>query len=245
MSGHNKWSTIKRKKEKVDAARGRIFTRLIKEITIAARMGGGDTDSNARLRTAVFSAKSQNMPQDNITRAIKKGTGELPGISYEEVTYEGYGPGGCAILIEAVTDNKNRTTPEIRHIFTKYNGNLGNANSVSWMFSKKGSIQIPRESATEDQLLELLLDAGVEDISMDEEFFSVTTPPQSFESAKAILEENKIPIASSELTMIAQNTKKLEGKEAESTLKLMDAMEDQEDVQNVFSNFDIDDDMME
>ncbi|MBP7461687.1 MAG: YebC/PmpR family DNA-binding transcriptional regulator [Candidatus Delongbacteria bacterium] len=244
MSGHNKWSTIKRKKEKVDAQRGRVFTRLIKEITIAARLGGGDPDSNARLRTAVLSAKTQNMPADNITRAIKKGTGELPGVNYEEVLFEGYGPGGTAIMVETLTDNKNRTLPEIRHIFSKYNGNLGTSNSVAWIFSKKGLIQIPANASTEDDLLEILLEADVEDIQLEDEFFSITLPPNQFENAKELLTQKSIPISHSELSMVPQNTKKLEGREAESMLKLMDALEEQDDVQNVYSNFDIDDDAL-
>lgn len=244
MSGHNKWSTIKRKKEKVDAQRGRVFTRLIKEITIAARLGGGDTDANARLRTAVLSAKTQNMPADNITRAIKKGTGELPGISYEEVIFEGYGPGGTAIMVDTLTDNKNRTLPEIRHIFGKYNGNLGTSNSVAWIFSKKGLIQVPFNSTTEDKLLELLLESDVEDIQFEDEFFSITMPPNQLEKAKEILIKNSIPISHSEMSMVPQNTKKLVGREAESMLKLMDALEDQDDVQNVYSNFDIDDEVL-
>jgi len=236
MSGHNKWSTIKRKKEKTDAARGKIFTRLIRELTVAAREGGGDLNSNSRLRTAVATAKTQNMPQDNITRAIKKGTGELPGVTYDEITYEGYGPGGAAILIEAMTDNKNRTTPEIRHIFAKYNGNLGAPNSVSWMFDKKAQITVSSSVADEDTLLELLLDADVEDIQLDEDIFTITLPPEQFDNAKQILEDNNIATESAELTKIPQSTKDLSEKEADSMMKILDALEENDDVQNIYTS---------
>ncbi len=244
MSGHNKWSTIKRKKEKNDAQRGRIFTRLIKEITVAARLGGGDPETNSRLRSAIANAKAQNMPQDNIIRAIKKGTGELPGVSYEEITYEGYGPGGTAILVECMTDNRNRTHPEIKHIFSKYNGNLGSSNSVAWMFDKKGIIQVPADKTDEDSLLELLIDFDVDDISNEEGFFEITIAPKDLESAKKVLEDNNIPISHAEVSMVPQNTKKLEGKEAETMLKLLDALENHDDVQHVYSNCEFDEEFL-
>jgi YebC/PmpR family DNA-binding regulatory protein len=240
MSGHSKWATIKRKKEKTDAARGRVFTRLIKEITIAARHGGGDENSNPRLRTAVLAAKASNMPAANIERAVKRGTGELPGVNYEEITYEGYGPGGVAIYMEVLTDNKNRTVAEIRHLLSKHNGALGESGSVAWMFSKKGVIMVPAKGTTEDDLMMITLDAGAEDIAQEEDFFRVTTEMGKLEAVKKALEGAKIPYDSAEITMEAANQVKVEGKSAESVIKLMDALEEHEDIQNVYANFDID-----
>jgi YebC/PmpR family DNA-binding regulatory protein len=241
MSGHSKWATIKRKKGKTDAERGRLFTRLIKEITIAARNGGGDESANPRLRTAVLAAKAANMPAVNIDRAIKKGTGELEGVNYEEVIYEGYGPSGTAFYVEVVTDNKNRTVAEMRHLFSKYGGNLGVSGSVARLFSKKGNIIIPAAGVTEDQLMEATLDAGPDDIQQDGDSFHVITEPAKLEPVKKALEAAGVKYDSAEITMQASNTVKVEGRAAESLLKLADAIEEHDDVQNVYSNFDIDD----
>ncbi len=246
MSGHSKWSTIKRKKGAVDAKRGKAFTKIIKEITLAARLGGGDMENNARLRQAVMLAKEENMPKDNIDRAIKKGTGELEGgANYEEVTYEGYGPGGAAVLVEVMTDNKNRTVAEIRHIFSKHGGNLGENGCVSWMFEKKGSIVIDKKSIDEDSLMELVLEAGAEDVKVEDSEYEVVTPLESFEEVKKAIEAQKVKCLEAKITMVAQNTVNLEGSKAEQMLKLMEKMEDNEDVQNVYANFDIADDIME
>jgi len=240
MSGHSKWSTIKRKKEKADAERGKVFTKLIREIITAAREGGGDEDSNPRLRTAVLTAKAANMPNANIERAIKKGTGELPGVVYEEKSYEGYGPGGVAILIDTLTDNTNRTTADVRHLLTKYNGNLGESGCVAWMFEKKGLIAVKKEDCEEELLMELVLDAGAEDMVTEDDVFEVVSAPENFASVKEALNEKSIPTVSAEVTMITKNTVKIEGKQAEQTLKLMEALEDVDDIQQVYSNFDID-----
>ncbi len=245
MSGHSKWATIKRKKGKADAERGRMFTRLIKEITVAARAGGGDPDANPRLRTAISTAKGSNMPQDNITRAIKKGTGELPGVSYEEVTYEGYGPAGAAVYVIALTDNKNRTVAEVRHLFSKYNGNLGENGCVAWMFDKVGTIQVETTHCDEDTLMEIALEAGATDMSTQSDLFEILTPPTDLETVRAAIEEKSIPVASAEVTMVPQNTVALNEKQAETMLKLFEALEDHDDVQNVYGNFDIDDSIME
>lgn len=245
MSGHSKWATIKRKKGKLDAARGRIFTRLIKEITVAARDGGGDTESNARLRTAVATAKAANMPADNIKKAIQKGTGELPGTTYEEATYEGYGPAGVAIFIDALTDNKNRTVAEIRHLFSKYNGNLGENGCVAWMFDLKGVITLGKEGVDEDTMMEIALEAGASDIETQEDAFEVTTEPSDLEQVRQALETGSLPIMEAEVRRIPQNTVKLDRKQAESMMKLMDAIEEQDDVQKVSANFDIDDEILE
>lgn len=244
MSGHSKWATIKRKKGATDAARGRLFTRLIKEITIAARSGGGNPDGNPRLRLAIQTAKQSNMPADNIKRAVQKGTGELPGIAYEEVTYEGYGPGGVAILVDVVTDNINRAVSEMRHVFSRNNGNLGQAGSVAWMFHKKGTISIPKNgqksNVSEDDILTIILDAGADDMQTEGEEYTITTSPHSFEAVKKALEDKGIVLENSSLQMVPQNTVKVAGKEAEQTLKLMEALEEHDDVQNVYANFDID-----
>ncbi|HHM23963.1 MAG TPA: YebC/PmpR family DNA-binding transcriptional regulator [Bacteroidetes bacterium] len=245
MSGHNKWSSIKHKKARMDAQRGRIFTKLIKEITVAARQGGGDESANPRLRAAIAAAKAANMPAANIERAIKRGTGELPGVHYEEITYEGYGPGGVAMMIEAVTDNKNRTVADLRHIFSKHGGNLAASGSVAWLFEKKGVIQVKAEGVEEDDLLLVALEAGAEDIKSDETSFEVLTPPESFEQTKKALEDAGFPVESAEITMYPKNTVKVEGKHAEQVLKLMDALDEHDDVQHVYSNFDIDVKIME
>lgn len=244
MSGHNKWSTIKHKKGAADAKRGKIFTKLIKEITIAARMGGGDIGSNPRLRSAVLEAKSENMPKENIERAIKKGTGELEGVSYEESTYEGYGPGGAAVLVESLTDNKNRAVAEIRHIFSKCGGNLGENGCVSWMFSKKGYLNVDVQSVGEDKLMEIALEAGAEDVRQDKDVFEVITAPADFEAVRQALEEAGISFSNAEVTMLPQNTTTLEGKEAEQMIRLMDTLEDCDDVQKVHTNADISDEVM-
>jgi YebC/PmpR family DNA-binding regulatory protein len=242
MSGHSKWATIKRKKGATDAARGRLFTRLIKEITIAAKAGGGNPEGNPRLRLAIQTAKDNNMPADNIKRAIQKGTGELPGVSYEEVTYEGYGPAGVAILVEVVTDNNNRTVSEMRHVFSRNNGNLGQAGSVGWMFHRKGNIVISRrgQSIGEDDLLSIILDAGADDMHTDDETFTVLTSPQAFDGVKKAIEDKGIKVESAGLQMVPQNMVRVTGKGAEQTLKLMEALEEHDDVQNVYANFDID-----
>jgi YebC/PmpR family DNA-binding regulatory protein len=244
MSGHNKWSTIKHKKGAADAKRGKIFTKLIKEITIAARMGGGDIGSNPRLRSAVLEAKSENMPKENIERAIKKGTGELEGVSYEESTYEGYGPGGAAVIVESLTDNKNRAVAEIRHIFSKCGGNLGENGCVAWMFSKKGYMGVDMKAVTEDRLMEIALEAGAEDVRQDKDVFEVITAPADFETVRQALEQAAIPFSDAEVTMLPQNTQTLEGKEAEQMIRLMDTLEDCDDVQKVYTNADISDEVM-
>jgi YebC/PmpR family DNA-binding regulatory protein len=245
MSGHSKWSTIKRKKGAADAARGKVFTRLIKEITVAAKMGGGDPETNPRLRSAVQAGKGANMPSANIEKAIKKGTGELPGVVYEEVTYEGYGPGGIALFLDCMTDNKNRTVAELRHLLTKYNGSLGETGSVAWMFTKQGVISIPIKNSTEDDVMMAALDAGAEDIQVDDDYISVTCQPADFEAVKKALEENDIKYDSAQISMEPSNTVKVEGKMAHSVLKLMDHLEDHEDIQNLYSNFDIDDEVLQ
>jgi YebC/PmpR family DNA-binding regulatory protein len=240
MSGHSKWSTIKHKKKAADAKRGKIFTKLIKEITVAARLGGsGDPDTNPRLRSAVSAAKAENMPKDNIERAIKKGTGELEGVNYEESVYEGYGPGGAAVLVESLTDNKNRAVADIRHIFNKNGGNLGENGCVAWMFEKKGYINIEKVSIDEDQLMEIALEAGAEDIREDGENFEIIAPPEELEPVKSAIEENQIPFIVAEITMLPQSTANLAGKEAEKMVRLMDMLDDCEDVQKVYTNADI------
>ncbi len=247
MSGHSKWSTIKRKKGAADAKRGKIFTRLIKEVTIAARMGGGNPEANPRLRSAISGAKSENMPKDNIERAIKKGTGELEGSTYEEFFYEGYGPGGVAIMVEIMTDNKNRTAADIRHSFTKNNGNLGENGCVSWMFEKKGTIVYDKKDVDEDKLMDMALEAGAEDITDDGNNLIILTDPKDFYSVKEEIdqsEEIKNYILA-EITMVPQNTIKVEGKLAEQVLRLMESLEDSDDVQNVYANFDIPESEME
>ncbi|MBE3115733.1 YebC/PmpR family DNA-binding transcriptional regulator [Candidatus Bathyarchaeota archaeon] len=246
MSGHSKWSTIKRKKGAIDAKRGQIFTKIIKEITLAARLGGGDIEGNSRLRQAVLAAKEENMPKDNIERAIKKGIGGGEGAAnYEEVTYEGYGPGGAAVLVEIMTDNKNRTVAEIRHIFSKHGGNLGENGCVAWMFTKKGSIVIDKKAIDEDTLMELALEAGAEDVKSEDDEYEVITSPASFETVKKAIEAKGIKHLAARIDMISSNTVRLEANKAEQMLKLMEKLEDNDDVQNVYANFDIDKDVME
>jgi YebC/PmpR family DNA-binding regulatory protein len=245
MSGHNKWSSIKHRKGAQDAKRGKIFTKLIKEITVAARTAGGDIDTNPRLRSAVAAAKAENMPKDNIERAVKKGTGELEGVSYEENSYEGYGPGGAAILVESLTDNKNRAVAEIRHIFNKYGGNMGENGCVAWMFDKKGYFNVEKSDVEEEQLMEVALEAGAEDVREEEDSFEVITEPDDFEAVKEALEVASIPFSDAEVTMLPQSMSALEGKDAERMLKLMDAMDDCDDVQKVYTNADIPDEMMD
>jgi YebC/PmpR family DNA-binding regulatory protein len=244
MSGHSKWATIKRAKGAKDAARGKLFGRLIKEITIAARDGGGDPDGNPRLRLAIDKAKGSNMPADNIKRAIQRGTGEIEGVIYEEVSYEGYGPGGVAFMVEVITDNRNRTVAEIRHLFSKNNGNLGESGSVGWKFDRRGVITVPKKYG-EDDLMMIALDAGAEDMTVEDESFDILTTPSDYISVKAALEAKGIEIAEAAIELIPQNTMKVEGKEAESVLRLYEALEDHDDVQNVFADFDIDTDVME
>lgn len=245
MSGHSKWHSIKHKKAAADAKRGKIFTRLIKEISVAARLGGGDVDANPRLRTAVQTAKEANMPHDNIRRAILKGTGELPGHHYEAWTYEGYGPGGVAVFIEALTDNKNRTVAEIRHIFSKHGGNLGEAGSVQWMFERKGYIAVSRDEIAEERLLEVALEAGAEDIQTAGDNIEIYTKFEEFETVRQKIEAAAIPVVNAEVTMVPQNEIRLEGKPANQMLNLIEALEEHDDVQSVYANFDIDEAEME
>lgn len=240
MSGHSKWHTIKHKKAATDAKRGRVFTKVIKEITVAARTGGGDPEGNPRLRTVLEAARAANMPKDNIEKAIKKGTGELPGVSYEEVSYEGYGPGGVAVYVQALTDNRNRTLPEIRHLFTKYGGNLGESNCVGWMFEKKGYIVLSKDKASEETLLEVVLEAGGDDVRDDGDNWEILTPPERVQAVKEVLGGRGIPVASAEISMVPKNTVRLEGKKAQQLLSMMEALEEHEDIQNVWANFDID-----
>jgi YebC/PmpR family DNA-binding regulatory protein len=240
MSGHSKWHSIKHKKAATDSKRGRIFTRLIKEMTAAARNGGGDPDANPRLRLAISTAKASNMPAENIKRAIMRGTGELPGITYEDVNYEGYGPGGVAIFMHVLTDNRNRTVAEIRHVLSKNGGNLGETGCVGWMFERKGYFVVDKAAMDEDKLMEIVLSAGADDMREDGSNFEILTAPESFETVRAALESAKITTTASEISMIPQNYVKLEGKSAQTMLKLMEALEDHEDIQNVWSNFDID-----
>jgi YebC/PmpR family DNA-binding regulatory protein len=239
MSGHSKWHSIKHKKGALDAKRGKLFTKFIKEITVAARTGGGDPNGNARLRKAILDAKAGNMPNETIDRAIRRGTGEEEGVHYEEVTYEGYGPGGVALLIEAVTDNRNRTVAEIRHLFSKNGGNLGESGSVGWMFEKKGYIVVGKAAKAEDELFELAIDAGADDVRDDEENFEIITSPDTFDSVLSSVKSAGVEPQVSEVTMVPQNYVKLEGSEARQMLKLMEALEDHDDVQKVSANFDI------
>lgn len=245
MSGHSKWSTIKHKKSKEDARRGKIFTKLIREITVAARMGGGDPNGNPRLRAAIQAAKAENMPKENIERAIKKGTGELPGVAYEEATFEGYGPGGVAVLVEILSDNRKRTVADIRHIFAKHAGNLGEAGCVSWMFEKKGLIAFEKGKVDEEKLMDVALEAGALDVRETEKEYEVLTAPGDFEKVKKKLEEARLVPAYAEISMIPQTTVRLTGKEAQQMLKLMESLEDSDDVQHVYANFDIPDEEME
>jgi len=245
MSGHSKWSSIKHKKGAVDAKRGKAFSRLIKEISVAARMGGGDPAGNPRLRQAITAAKAENMPKENIERAIKKGTGELEGTRYEEAAYEGYGPGGVAVLVETLTDNKNRTTADVRHVFAKHGGNLGESGCVSWLFDKKGLVVFDKQKVEEETLMSVVLDAGAEDIHETEKELEVIATPETHEAVREAVESAQFRYSFAEITMYPQNTVKLEGRDAERMLKLMEALEDVDDVQKVYANFDIPDSVME
>ncbi|HEV2133099.1 MAG TPA: YebC/PmpR family DNA-binding transcriptional regulator [Terracidiphilus sp.] len=244
MSGHSKWATIKHKKGALDAKRGKIFTRLIKEITIAAK-GGGDPDGNPRLRTAILAAKAENMPADNIKRAIQRGTGELEGVNYEEVTFEGYGPGGVAILVEVLTDNRNRAVSEIRHSFSKNGGNLGESGSVRFMFAKKGLIAVEKSAASEEKLMDIVLEHGGEDLSDEGDTWEITTDPAAYDAVLAAVKAAGIPTEMSEVTMLASTYQRLEGSAASQMVRLLEALEDLDDVQNVYSNFDMDAAQME
>lgn len=245
MSGHSRWSTIKHKKAAADAKRGQAFTKLIKEITVAARAGGGHLDSNPRLRTAVACAKAANMPSDNIDRAIKKGTGDLPGVSYEEIQYEGYGPGGAALLVETLTDNRNRTSGEIRNLLEKKGGHMAGAGSVAWLFEKKGFILVDAGAAPEDKLFEIVLEAGAEDLKREGDKFAVTTDPGTLEEVKKSIEQKKISVESCEITRLPKSTVRVEGDKARQLLALIETLEDHDDVQHVYSNFDIPDEVLE
>jgi len=245
MSGHSKWASIKHKKGAVDAKRGKVFTKLIKEITVATRMGGKDPEANARLRAAIAAAKAENMPKENIERGIKKGTGELEGATYEEAMYEGYGPGGVAVLVEVLTDNRNRAVAEVRHLFERHGGSLGAAGCVAWMFSQKGLIVLPKDQTDEEKLFEVALEAGAEDIKEEEKEFEVITEPSLFEQVKTAIEHTGLTYALAEITMIPQTTTTLEGKNAQQMLTLMELLEDNDDVNHVYANFDIPDEVME
>jgi len=245
MSGHSKWSSIKHKKAAKDAKKGRLFTKVIKEITVAARMGGGDINANPRLRTAVMAAKAASMPADNIERAIKKGTGELEGVTYDEIYYEGYGPGGTAIMVQVLTDNKNRTVQEIRRLFAKHGGNLGENGCVSWMFDKKGMITVDKAQIEEDRLISLALEGGAEDVREEDSLFEIITQPENFETVRDALERAKVPMTSAQLTMVPKSTVTLVGDKAEQTLQLTEELEDHDDVQTVAANFDIPNELVE
>ena len=245
MSGHNKWSSIKHKKGAADAKRGKIFTKLIREITVAARLGGGDPDGNPRLRSAISLAKSENMPKENIERAIKKGTGELEGVSYEEASYEGYGPGGVAVLVECLTDNKKRTVADVKHYFDRYGGSLGEPGCVSYLFEKKGLIVFEKDKVDEEKLLDLALEAGADDVKDDETEYNVITDVSDFEAVKKAFDGALLTYTLAEITMIPQNTVEVEGKKAQQILNLMQALEDVDDVSHVYANFDISDEVME
>ncbi len=245
MSGHSKWATIKHKKGATDAKRGKAFTRLIKEVTMAARQGGGDPDGNPRLRSAIVAAKAENMPADNIKRAIQRGTGEIPGLTYEEISFEGYGPGGVAVIVDCTTDNRNRAVSEIRHTFSKNGGNLGEPNSVRFMFAKKGLIVVDKTAAEEEKLMALALDAGADDLADEGETWEITTDPGTYETVAQAVRDAKIETLATQVTMIASTYTKLEGAPAAQMLRLLEALEDNDDVQNVYSNFDMDEEMAE
>jgi YebC/PmpR family DNA-binding regulatory protein len=240
MSGHSKWATIKHKKGAADAKRGKVFTRLIKEITVAAKAGGGDPDGNPRLRTAIAAAKAENMPADNIKRAIQRGTGEIEGVNYEDILYEGYGPGGCAVMVQVLTDNKNRAVSEIRHAFSKNNGNLGESGSVGYMFSKKGIITVPKSDVAEDKLTELAIEAGAEDLVGEGDNWEVTADPKDFDAVLEAIKAAKLKPETAEITMVPSTYQKLEGTQASAMLRLLEILEDLDDTQNVWTNFDMD-----
>ena len=245
MSGHSKWQTIKHKKGAADAKRGKLFSKLIKELTVAARLGGGDPDSNSRLRTVLDKARTANMPSDNITRAVKRGTGELEGISYDEINFEGYGPGGVAVLVETLTDNRNRTVAELRHLFSKMGGNLGESGCVAWMFTKRGVLTFSKDSISEETLMNVAVEAGADDIRDEEDLLSVVTDPANYETVKAACEAKNLKPTEASVQMVPQNTVKLDRNKAEKMLKLMNALEDHDDVQNVYANFDIESKLIE
>ena len=245
MSGHSKWATIRRKKEKTDAARGRIFTRLIKEITVAARMGGGDIETNPRLRSAVSGAKAANMPQSNIDKGIKKGTGELPGVVYEEIIYEAYAPGGVALMIATMTDNKNRTVGELRHLISKRGGNLAETGSVAYMFERKGVITIDPKGLSEDDIIEVALDAGAEDVKGEDDSFEIITEPNDFETVRQAIEESPLEILEAQIAMVPSIYIKVESVNVKKLMGLLEALEDHDDIQNIWGNFDIDDNELE
>jgi YebC/PmpR family DNA-binding regulatory protein len=244
MAGHSKWSQIKRKKAVTDARRGQLWTKLLKEITVAARMGGGDASGNARLRTAIQDSKASNVPSDNIDRAIKRGTGELEGVSYEEVAYEGYGPGGVAILVEGLTDNRNRTVADLRHLFSKNGGNLGDSGCVAWMFQKRGFFVVEKESMSEEEFMELALELDVADISIEDETYEIYSEPDDFASIREQLEERQVPLVARELAMLPKNRVGVDAEKAPVVLRLMEALEEHDDVQHVWSNFEIDADVL-
>jgi YebC/PmpR family DNA-binding regulatory protein len=245
MSGHSRWSQIKRKKGKADVQRGKLFSKILREITVAAKNGGGDSKMNMRLKAAIESARAANMPQENIKRAVQKGTGELPGEQYEEITYEGYAPGGVAILIHVLTDNRNRTAPEIRHAFEKFGGNMGASGAVAWMFDRKGLIHVDAAKIAEDDLLSLVLDAGAIDMRGIENTYEIVTPPAEMEAVRGALEAKGVPVLDAEVVYAPQSTVRVEGKDAQSVLKLTEALEDLDDVQSVYANYDIPDEVME
>jgi YebC/PmpR family DNA-binding regulatory protein len=245
MSGHSKWANIKHRKASVDAKRGKIFTKLIRELTVAAKHGGGDIESNPRLRTAINTAKGANMPNDTIDRAVKRGTGEIGGDDFHELSYEGYGPGGSAVLVRTLTDNKNRTVSDIRRIFTKHGGNLGENGCVAWMFDMKGRIAFEKDTVDEEQVFDLVLDTGADDVVTEDSELVVITPPEEIETVKSALDEAGLKYETAEVTMIPENNVKIEGKEAEHMIRLMEALEDSDDVQNVYSNFDIPEELIE
>lgn len=244
MSGHSKWSSIKHKKAITDSRRGKLFTKVIRELTSAARAGGGDPDANPRLRTAVATAKGANMPADTMQRAIKKGTGELPGEIYEEVLYEGYGAGGVAVMVDVLTDNRNRTVAEVRHLFSKHGGNLGENGCVSWMFERKGLITVETSQIDEDELFELIAEAGGEDLKIEDDVYEIYAEPDAFEGVRSVLEEHGLIIGMAEVTMLPQNTVELARKQAEQVLRFLDALDDNDDVRKAYANFDIPDDVM-
>ncbi|MBI1733878.1 MAG: YebC/PmpR family DNA-binding transcriptional regulator [Candidatus Rokubacteria bacterium] len=245
MSGHSRWSQIKRKKGKADVERGKLFSKILREITVAARNGGGDAKVNMRLKAAVESAKAANMPQENIKRAIQKGTGELPGEQYEEITYEGYAPGGVAVLIQVMTSNRNRTAPEIRHAFEKYGGNMGASGAVAWMFERKGIIHVDADAAAEDDVMTVVLDAGATDMRRVEKAYEIVTPPAEMDAVRTALEKNRVAVQDAEVTFVPQSTVRVEGKDASSVLKLIEALEELDDVQSVHANYDIPEELME
>ncbi len=245
MSGHSRWSQIKRKKGKTDVQRGKLFSKILREITVAARNGGGDPKGNLRLKAAMESAKAANMPADNVKRAVQKGTGELPGEQYEEITYEGYGPGGVAVMLRVLTDNKNRTGPEVRHVFEKNSGRMGTAGCVAWMFDRRGTISVDAQRVKEDELLEHALEAGATDVKQVEKVFEVATAPDDVEAVRQTLEGRGVPVVDAQVDMVPQSTVRVEGKDAAAVLRLIEALEEQDDVQSVYSNYDIPDEVID